>query len=105
MKTLKIYIAHEISRVGDDNNSYYWTEDEAIGVVSNIHAHLTQRERQNITLYVDGYTVRVPDDYTETTAKQLFRDLLYGDVESPDFDDLCCGFSSKEIFCREYNGD
>lgn len=101
MKTVNIYITTYGIPGADTDSEFFSTEIHAMMAASDKAAHLTERERKNYTVYTEGYTVRIPDDYTVTTAEQLNRDLCNGDVESPDFDACTAQFVSKQIFFQE----
>lgn len=104
MKTLEIYIVHEISN-GDDETREFFSREPAIAHLSDVASHLTLNELSGTDLYVDGYTVSLPDEYVITSAKQLMLDLANGDVESPDFDDLTGSICSAQIFHKTYESE
>lgn len=101
MKTIKIYIACESDPGRDDDVHYFFSEALAHEKLSDIAAHLTESEKKHRNLYYEGYSVRIPDDYTVTTAEQLNLDLCNGDVESPDFDICTCLYTSKQLTYKE----
>lgn len=101
MKTLEIYIITYGTIGADYECAYFFSISDAISAALDIEAHLTSRERRDHTVLAEGYTVRLPDDYTVSTARCLDRDLVNGDVESPDFD-ICTGqYTSKQILCHQ----
>ncbi len=104
MKSIEIYIAHELSN-GDDETREFFDSESALAYLSDVAAHLTSGELDDTDLYAEGYTVRLPDDYTVTSAKQLALDLANGDVESPDFDGLTGSICSAQIFFKTYNNE
>ena len=104
MKSLEIYIAHELSN-GDDETREFFDLGSALAHLSDVAAHLTSDELADADLYAEGYTVRLPDEYTITSAKQLMIDLANGDVESPDFDDLTGSICSAQIFYKTYENE
>ena len=101
MKNITIYITTYGIPGADTDSKYFFSEIHAMMAASDKAAHLTEQERKNYTIYTEGYSVRLPDEYSVTTAKQLVLDLFNGDVESTDFD-ICTGqFVTNQIFYQE----
>ena len=101
MKTVTFYITTYGIPGADTDSEYFFSEIRAMMAASDKAAHLSEHERQNYTIYTEGYSVRLPDEYSVTTAKQLALDLFNGDVESPDFDAFTGQFISKQTFFQE----
>lgn len=101
MKNITIYITTYGIPGADTDSEYFFDEARALAEASGKAAHLTERERKNYTIYTEGYSVCLPDEYSVTTAKQLALDLFNGDVESPDFDTCTGEFISKQTFYQE----
>lgn len=101
MKTVTIYITTYGIPGADTDSEYFFNEIHAMMAASDKAAHLTEHERKNYTISTEGYSVRLPDEYTITTAAQIVNDLFNGDVESPDFDACTGQFVSKQIFYLE----
>lgn len=101
MKNINIYITTYGIPGADTDSKYFFDEARALAEASGKAAHLTERERESYTIFTEGYSVRLPDGYTVTTAAQIVNDLFNGDVESPDFDTCTGGFISKQTFYQE----
>lgn len=100
MKNITLYTVHSDRIDGDSFSRYFFDEKSALESMANEYAHLTNHERESNDLYVDGYTVRIPDEYQPTTADQLVDDLFNNDVDSPDVEPGFGGFNSKQIFYK-----
>lgn len=98
MKTIEIHITTYGYITRDTDCRVHFSKDDAIRFAADLAAHLTARERKNYTIYTEAYSVRVPDDYTVTTAEKLDRDLCGGDVESPDFDPCTAQYTSPQLY-------
>ncbi len=102
MKIIEIHITTYGIPGADTDSEHYFTKDDAINAAIDKAAHLTDSECQNYIVSTEGYTVRLPDDYTVTTADQLDLDLCNGDVESPDFDPCTAQYISKQLYYNEH---
>lgn len=100
MKTITLYTSHADRIDGDSFSRYFFDAESALKSMANEYAHLTADERESNDLYVDGYTVRIPDEYQPTTADQLVNDLFNNDVDSPDVEPGFGGFTSEQIFYK-----
>lgn len=98
MKTIEIHITTYGYITRDTDSSMHFSKDDALRFAADLEAHLTDRERKIYTIYTEGYSVRIPDDYTVTTAEQLDRDLCGEDVESPDFDPFTAQYTSPQLY-------
>ena len=101
MKNITIYITTYGIPAADTDSEYFFSESHAMTAASDKAAHLTEQERKNYTIFTEGYSIRLPDEYTITTASQIINDLFGGDVESPDFDACTGQFISKQSFYQE----
>lgn len=61
-----------------------------------IRDEMEQHGGRKYSIYMVAHTVRLPDDYEITTAKQLDEDLFSGEVESPDYDSRSQSYSVNE---------
>ena len=101
MKSIEIYITYDSDPRSDCECHYFFSASEASEYLSDIKAHLTAGEKKTRSLYAEGYTVRIPDEYQVSTAQQLDLDLCNGDLESPGYDVFCAVYISKQIFYKE----
>ena len=73
-----VWIAREADENSDEMRAYF-DRDKAESTAWMFFNHLTDRERQRITVTVEGYNVDVPDG-DDRDAEKLVNDMLIDDT-------------------------
>lgn len=103
MKTVTIYIVEDTTYdrsgylINSDTHCFFDADKARRQFDSRyIRDEMEQHGGRKYSVYMAAHTVRLPDDYEITTAKQLDEDLFNGEVESPDYYSRSQSYSVNE---------